>query len=169
MKSEFDTSQAVLETWKTGNRLTIYLLERLPDSLWPMNVPGYTRKTIRMIAGHLHNTRCMWINKLGNRYDISAPDKVDRYKIAKPQLITALTDSSECVLALLRKGFETGGKLPGFPPDIVHFMGYLLAHEAHHRGQIVMVARQLAQSLPDGTTYGLWHWSKRHKEVKGLE
>lgn len=165
MMSELDTRRAVLDTWKTGNRLTTYLLERLPDPFWGMKVPGYSQKTVRMIGGHIHNTRCMWIKKVGDRFDIAVPEPVDRYRVGREHLVEALDRSSEQVLLLLRKGLDAGGKLPGFQPDVVHFMGYLLAHEAHHRGQIVMVARQLGQPLPDGTAYGLWHWSKRHREA----
>jgi uncharacterized damage-inducible protein DinB len=39
-----------------------------------------------------------------------------------------------------------GGK--GFRPDVAGFLGYLIAHDAHHRGQITMLARQLGHPLP---------------------
>ena len=52
---------AVIATWKTSNRVTVFLLENLPAELWPMTVPGTSRRTVRMIAGHIHNARCMWI------------------------------------------------------------------------------------------------------------
>jgi uncharacterized damage-inducible protein DinB len=39
-----------------------------------------------------------------------------------------------------------------------------VAHEGHHRGQIVMLARQLGCRLPAEVTAGLWQWSKRATE-----
>jgi len=42
--------------------------------------------------------------------------------------------------------------------DVGHVLTYFVAHEAHHRGQIVMVARQTGQRLPRATTDGLWQW-----------
>ncbi|MDX1636439.1 MAG: hypothetical protein R3281_00625 [Balneolaceae bacterium] len=51
--------EAILKTRKTGKRVTIYLLVHLPDEVWKRRVPGYQQKTVRMIGGHLHNTRSM--------------------------------------------------------------------------------------------------------------
>jgi DinB family len=38
-------------------------------------------------------------------------------------------------------------------------------HEGHHRGQIVMLARQLGHRLPVEITGGLWHFAKRSTEA----
>jgi uncharacterized damage-inducible protein DinB len=41
---------------------------------------------------------------------------------------------------------------------------YMLAHEAHHRGQVCMLAHQLGFPLPIAVTSGLWNWEKLWKE-----
>jgi hypothetical protein len=33
---------------------------------------------------------------------------------------------------------------------------YMFAHEAHHRGQAIMLAHQLGYNLPDKAAYGIW-------------
>jgi len=52
------------------------------------------------------------------------------------------------------------------PLDVVHFLSYFVAHEGHHRGQIVLLARQMGHRLPTEITGGLWHWSRRAKEAQ---
>ena len=51
--------------------------------------------------------------------------------------------------------------------DVGHVLAYFVAHEGHHRGQIVMLARQLGHRLPVSTTSGLWQWTKFSREDRG--
>jgi uncharacterized damage-inducible protein DinB len=41
---------------------------------------------------------------------------------------------------------------------------YMLAHEAHHRGQVSMLAHQLGSPLPNKITSDLWNWEKLWKQ-----
>ena len=163
--STIELQSALVDTWRTNNRVTVYLFENLPEELWPERVPGAPQRTVRMIAGHIHNCRCMWIKMLGRRRGIAVPPAVNRHRVTRRQLLPALERSSQGIVQLLELGLDRGGKLSGFPPDVVHFMAYHVAHEGHHRGQIVMLARQLGHRLPGEVTAGLWQWSKRSKEA----
>ncbi len=165
MRQPIDLGEAAVSTWHTTNRLTVFLIENLSDDVWPMKVPGAPRRTVQMIAGHIHNTRCMWTKMLGSKHGIRVPRSVDRRKVTRRQLIAALGKSDGAIAQLLELGLAREGKVPGFPLDVLHFLAYFVAHEGHHRGQICMLARQLGHRLPDEVTAGLWQWSKRAKEV----
>jgi len=80
-------------------------------------------------------------------------------------LVRALTRSSEGVVWLIEIGVASGGKVPrsawqNFPTDLEHFLSYFVAHEAHHRGQLCMVARQLGQRLSRRVAEGVWQWTR---------
>ena len=173
MPPALDLRDTLLAAWRTNNRVTTYLVEHLPNELWGATVPGAPRRTVRMIAGHIHNARCMWIKTLGQEHGITTPRAVNRHKVEAKELVRALDRSSRGILSLLTLGLEHGGTIPmsssyawrNLPLDVGHVLTYFAAHEGHHRGQIVMLARQLGHRLPVEITGGLWQWSKRSKET----
>jgi len=169
VKETTTDEQALIAAWHTNQRVTTYLIENLPRELWSMNIPGSPRRTIRMLAAHIHNVRCSWIKMIGADHGIAVPRTVDGRTVRPSELTRALARSSEGIVALIRLGIARGGSVPpaawqNFPTDMVHFLNYFVAHEAHHRGQLCMLARQLGHRLPTDVTAGLWQWKKRSQE-----
>jgi uncharacterized damage-inducible protein DinB len=164
-----DLTETILASWRTNHRVTVFLVRHVPTEVWEAAVPGAPRKTVRMLAGHLHNARCMWLKTLARPHGIPVPPAVDRRKVSRPQLIAALNRSSRGIEALLQLGIRSGGEVPAtrayawrnLPLDVGHVLTYFVAHEGYHRGQIVLAARQLGFRLPAAVTAGLWQWTKR--------
>lgn len=166
MPATDDLETSLRDAWRTSNRVTVDLLERLPLPLWDVAIPGSPRRTIRTIGAHLHNTRCRWIGTLGREHGVVPPAPVDPRRVRPRQLVAALARSGRGIEALLELGLRSGGRVPpskgyvwrNLALDVAHVLTYFVAHEAHHRGQIVMVARQTGHRLPSTTLARLWHW-----------
>ena len=161
--------QALIDAWLTNHRVTVYLIKNLPAELWSMNVPGSPRRTVRAIAAHIHNARRSWIKNIGARHGVAVPLAVDGRSVRPIELMRALDRSSRGMIELIKLGIARGGAVPpanwqNFPTDLTHFLAYFVAHEAHHRGQLVMLARQLGHRLPVEVAAGLWQWKKRMKD-----
>lgn len=169
-----DLRSTILTSWRTNARVTAYLVEQLPASLWDVRIPGAPVRTVRMVAAHLHNSRAWWIRTLGREHGIVAPALVHRRRVTRTQLLAALRRSAKGIEALLRLGLDAGGELPpsrgyvwrNLPLDVGHVLTYFAAHEGHHRGQLVLVARASGQRLPPAVTAGLWQWSTRVRETE---
>lgn len=167
-----DLRDAVLQPWKTSGRATEYLIERLPPAVWSEKVPGVPTRTVRAIAAHIHNSRCSWIRTLGLEHGIIPPARVDHRTVTRRQLGAALRRSSRGMVALLELGCRNGGVVPAsrlyvwrnLPLDVGHVLSYFVAHEGYHRGQIILVTRQLNHRLPTSVIAGLWDWRARSRE-----
>lgn len=163
-----DLRATVLIAWRTNDRVTTDLVRQVPLALWKAKVPGEPQRTVGSIAAHFHNSRRNWIRTLGAPHGVAVPRRVDHRTVSRRDLATALRSSGRGITALLELGIAAGGTVPptraytwrNLPLDVGHVLAYFVAHEAHHRGQIVLIARQLGQRLPREATDGLWQWSR---------
>jgi uncharacterized damage-inducible protein DinB len=149
---------ALLNALDTNNRINLYLIENLPPAAWNAKLPDGKGRTVAAIVAHMHNVRVMWL-KAGKAQDI--PEQLDRATVTPAQATHALESSRAALHKLCQEALGTDGRIKGFRPDVAGFAGYLIAHDAHHRGQIAMLARQLGYPLPQKAVFGMWEWGQR--------
>jgi uncharacterized damage-inducible protein DinB len=150
--------QALLNAFDTNNRINQYLIENLPREAWTAKAPDGKGRTIAAIVAHMHNVRVMWL-KATKAADI--PEQLDRGTVTHAQAIRALESSRVALQRVCQHALEADGRIKGFRPDVAGFFGYLIAHDAHHRGQIAMLARQVGHPLPQKIVFGMWEWGSR--------
>ena len=157
----FDPAAALLRAWATNDRVNQYLLEHLSDAAWRAAPPGGKGRTAAAIVAHMHAVRGMWLKAAG----APAPAPLDKEAATRAEAGQALGESHRALAAVLAGALAGTGQVKGFKPDAVSFFGYLVAHDAHHRGQVAMLARQLGHPLPKAAGFGMWEWGSRGKEA----
>jgi YegS/Rv2252/BmrU family lipid kinase len=149
---------ALLKAFQTNNRINLYLLENLPAPAWREKPSDGKGRTIAAIVAHLHNVRVMWL-KAAKSEEI--PGQLDRASVTPAQAARGLENSCQALESMITRAIESNGHIKNFRPDVAGFIGYLIAHDAHHRGQIAMLARQLGHPLPQKAMFGMWEWGSR--------
>ncbi len=144
--------------FNTNNRINQYLIDNLPAAAWKAKPPESKGRSIQAIVAHMHNVRIMWLKAAAR--DSRIPKQLDRAK-ATLQAIRALEHSREALCVVLSKALESDGRVKGFRPDVAGFVGDLIAHDAHHRGQITMLARQVGHPISQKAMFGIWEWNSR--------
>lgn len=156
----------LVPAWTTNARITEELVRAIPLRVYRSPIPGAPRKTIRGMAVHLHNSRCAWLRTLGEPLGIQVPPRADPAREGRPALLRALRASAHEMEALFRMACELDGHLPAtrryvwrnLALDIGHLLTYFVAHEAHHRGQLLLLARQLGMPVAGKAADAVWWW-----------
>jgi uncharacterized damage-inducible protein DinB len=149
----------LVETWQIHDRINRYLLAAVPDEALGASV-GPKFRTVFQLFAHLHNVRLMWLKAAGPEL-MGKLGKIEGTTGDRKALSAALEASGKAIAELLRTAQAAGGKVKGFKPHATAFVGYLISHESHHRGQIGWTLKSTGHPLDQKTAYGLWEWGVR--------
>jgi uncharacterized damage-inducible protein DinB len=148
------------ETWAIHNRINLYMLDAVPAEALGATASPKCR-TVYDLFAHIHNVRLMWLKAAAPEL-LAGQEKLERKTIGdKAQLRAALETSGQAIENLLRKSTTAGGKVKGFKPHATAFLGYLISHESHHRGQAGWALKISGHALDQKSAYGLWEWGVR--------
>lgn len=164
----------LLETYAVNDAMNQLLLAHLDPRAWRAQLPGHKRggRTLAAIFAHLHNSRLVWLKGSAPHLKCPAPLKPDTCTLK--QTASAHRKSAILCLRMLTDALSTSPKrkVTKFSrgswtrpwPAGASMFNYMFTHEAHHRGQIIMLAHQLGYRLPVPAAYGIWHWDKLWKQ-----
>jgi uncharacterized damage-inducible protein DinB len=148
----------IIETWNIHNRINLYLLDAIAENHLADVLASKGRNVGEQFA-HLHNVRLMWL-KVADPDLVKGLDKIEKDKISKKLLATQLEKSAKAVATLFEKSTKEN-KIKGFKPHSAAFLGYLISHESHHRGQILLALKQSGHPVDQKTQFGIWEWGVR--------
>ena len=104
----------------------------------------------------MNNVRLRWIEiaakEIFKKYGSFDKDTPYDKKILK----RSFEESGKAVEEFIDKSWDDGGKVKGFKKGLIPFVGYLIAHEGHHRGHAMLTLKQSGIKIPDNLKWGLW-------------
>ena len=161
--------RTAVRIFAANERMNQMLIEHLDPAAWSAKPPGKAR-SIAAIFTHMHNVRCKWIRLTAPH--LKVPQQLNRSRCTPRQAHAGLAASAACCAEMLAEALGGSGRIKKFLRDGwarpwtvgPEMLCYMLSHEAHHRGQVCMLAHQLGFPLPIKVTSGIWNWEKLWKD-----
>jgi len=142
------------DTFLLNNRVNLKLLDALTEEQLA-HLPGLRARSIADQFAHLHNVRAMWLEVIA-KVKLS---KIAKGAASKAGVRAALEHSAREIAAVVAEA-EGSGRMRGYKNGPAAFCGYMLAHEGHHRGQIVLHLKHAKMPVAKEVAYGIWEWEK---------
>ena len=159
-------ARVMAEAFAVNDRMYQMILDNLDPRAWHAEPPDKGR-TIAAIFAHVHNVRRKWVRLSAPH--LKLPPQLDRATCTPKQAGAGLAESAALCCKMLAARFEhpenriqkfvRDGWARPWTPGVAMF-AYMITHDAHHRGQVFWLARELGYPLPRKVNYGVWNWEK---------
>jgi len=167
-KTRTQLGLAAVRAFAVNERMNQMLIEHLDPRAWRAKPPGGAR-SIAAIFTHMHNMRAKWIRLTAPH--LKVPRQLHHAHCTPRQARAGLAESGARCAEMLAEALGGEGRVKQFLRDGwarpwpvgVEMLCYMMAHEAHHRGQVCMLAHQMGFRLPSAVGAGIWNWEKLWK------
>ena len=154
LSAQVQISDEILSTWTKHTEMNHLILNYIQEA----NLKDVNDSSSRNVGdqfAHIHNVRMMWLGKMKEAEGIDG--EVDSEESQrKDHLQKTLKDSDELVRKALEGAIKNQTQIGNM--SAVRFMGYLISHESHTQGQIVLALKNSGHALPPNIGFGIWSW-----------
>ena len=151
-----EVEQELLEAFRHSSRVSEYLVSVLPPGILRTAPPAGRARSIAAIVAHMQGVRRTFARMGGVR---PGPPLLDRLKATPMQARRALRQTTDDLVGLFESALRLRqARVKGMPRRVVDMLTYLMQHDAHHLGQICMIARDLGHQFSGDDRMRMWGW-----------
>lgn len=150
----------LLEAWRTNNRINLFLLDKISDEGMKSTLSTRGGRTVAGQFGHIHTNRVWQLEKRAKDLAgglVKFPPKVAPTRTA---LRKAMQASGRAIEEFLTGVIEDAPRRKGFRKGIFTTLGYFIAHESHHRGNILLTIKQCGHNIDQDSRFAIWGWDQ---------
>jgi uncharacterized damage-inducible protein DinB len=161
-----DVESELLEAFRHSGSVSEHLVNVLPDALWRVPPPSGRGRSIAAIVAHMQSVRRTFARMGGAR---PGPPSLDRNRATRSEAQRALRRSTDDLAVLFGAAIAARrARVKGMPRRVVDMLVYLMQHDAHHRGQIVVLAKDLGHEFEGEDMTRLWGWRALPQNLPGI-
>lgn len=151
----------VLEAWRTNNRINLYLIDRISREGLRCTLSKRGGRDVARQFAHLHNVRIWHLEKRARDLAAGLEKFETKDSPTKARLKKALGASGRAIEAFLADVAAGEPKRRGLRKGVATTLAYFVAHESHHRGNILLTLKECGHNLGGDERYAIWDWDRR--------
>lgn len=160
------TSHDLLDAWRLNNDINRRLIDSISDAGMKSTMSTRGGRNVSQQFVHLHNVRWAWLHNANPALARGVTRLNPKAPTWKAQLKTSLTASCEAIGRWLAMAIDEGVRMKNFAGGPCKALGYFLAHDAHHRGSILLTLKLSGHRIDTKTQFGIWMiWHSRNKDL----
>lgn len=152
--------EQLLEAWRTNNRINNLLIDAISaDGMKVTLSKRGGRNVVRQFA-HLHNVRIYQLERRAKDLAEGLTKFATKEEPNKRELKKALKDSAAHMEQFFRDVVAGKPKRNCFKKGPIVFLSYLVAHESHHRGNILLTLKECGHQPHKDVRYKICDWDR---------
>ncbi|HEX5135692.1 MAG TPA: DinB family protein [Planctomycetota bacterium] len=150
----------IVEAWRTNQRINRKLISSISDEGMRSTLSKRGGRDVCRQFAHLHNVRIWHLEARAKALAKGARKFATKEEPSRRELLDALEDSAKRVEELFRRvaAGEPGAR--AMKRGLVQYLAYFVAHESHHRGNILLTLKQCGHPVDQDTRYAIWDWDR---------
>jgi uncharacterized damage-inducible protein DinB len=155
-----ELADELVEAWRTHNRINLFLLERISDEGLACSAGPRGGGRVWKQFAHMHTIRAYKLENWHKPLSLGLAKYAGEDVVPRDELVATFTQSGEAVEQFIRLAAAGETKKRGFKRGLVVSVAYLISHESHHRGNILLTLKLGGHRLPQAESYAIWDWDK---------
>ena len=150
----------LIEAWRTNNRINLHLIKHISRAGMKCTLSKRGGRDVAGQFAHVHNNRVWQLDKRAKDLAVGLEIFPPKVSPTKAELNRALKASGRAIEIYLVDVLKGVPKRRGFKRGIFTSLSYLVAHESHHRGNILLTLRSVEKTRDKASRYAIWAWDQ---------
>ncbi len=153
--------EQTLEAWQANHRINVMLIESISDAGMKCTLSTRGGRNVSRQLAHVHTNRIWQLERRAKRladglYKFATENEPDR-----KELVEHHEASTEAVANFFRLVAAGADGVRTFKKGLIVHLCYFVAHESHHRGNILLTLKQSGHAVDKRIRDAIWgEWDR---------
>ncbi|MDX1430709.1 MAG: DinB family protein [Rhodothermales bacterium] len=153
--------EQVIEAWHTNHRINTLLMENISDEGMKCTLSTRGGRNVCRQFAHIHTNRVWQLESRAKKLASGLHKFATAEEPDHSTLYEHHEASTEAVTDFFRMAAAGSAGVRTFKKGLVVHLCYFVAHESHHRGNILLTLKQSGHAVDKRIRDIIWDWDRR--------